>query len=64
MVTHKVSDALKVADRYIFLKDGALLFDGTGRELLRSDVPEIRVFVTEVRPQGPDCTEEQGGEHV
>ncbi|MDA8432189.1 MAG: ATP-binding cassette domain-containing protein [Nitrospiraceae bacterium] len=64
MVTHKVSDALKVADRYIFLKDGALLFDGTGRELLHSDIPGIRVFVAEVCPPGPDCAEEQGGKHV
>jgi phospholipid/cholesterol/gamma-HCH transport system ATP-binding protein len=53
MVTHKVSDALKVADRYIFLKDGSLLFDGTGSELLHSDIPEIRLFVSEVCYQGP-----------
>jgi phospholipid/cholesterol/gamma-HCH transport system ATP-binding protein len=54
MVTHKVSDALKVADRYIFLKDGSLLFDGNGRELLHSDIPEIREFVSEVCHQGPN----------
>jgi len=53
MVTHKVSDALKVADRFMFLKDGALLFDGNRQELLHTDIPEIRVFVDEVCEQGP-----------
>jgi len=48
MVTHKVSDAMKVADRFIFLKDGELLFDGTGQELLHTNIPEIKVFVGEV----------------
>jgi phospholipid/cholesterol/gamma-HCH transport system ATP-binding protein len=52
MVTHKVSDALKVADRFMFLKDGSLLFDGNAQELLHSEIPEIRVFVSEVRHQG------------
>lgn len=53
MVTHKVSDALKVADRFMFLKDGSLLFDGNSSALLHSDIPEIRVFVSEVNYQGP-----------
>jgi phospholipid/cholesterol/gamma-HCH transport system ATP-binding protein len=48
MVTHKVGDAMKVADRFIFLKDGELLFDGTGQELLHTNIPEIKVFLGEV----------------
>ncbi len=55
MVTHKVSDALKVADRFIFLKDGSLLFDGDSRGLLNTDAPEIRMFVEEINYQGPGC---------
>jgi len=49
MVTHKVSDAMKVADRFMFLKDGVLLFDGNGKELLHTAIPAIRAFVSEVR---------------
>ncbi len=53
MVTHKVSDAMKVADRFMFLKEGALLFDGNGQELFDTDIPEIRAFVGEARHHGP-----------
>jgi phospholipid/cholesterol/gamma-HCH transport system ATP-binding protein len=42
MVTHKVSDAMKVAGRFMFLKNGRLLFDGSSSELLRAEIPEIR----------------------
>ncbi len=47
MVTHKVSDAMKVAERFMFLKDGELLFDGKAGELLHSDIPDIKVFISE-----------------
>ncbi|MDA8077438.1 MAG: ATP-binding cassette domain-containing protein [Nitrospiraceae bacterium] len=53
MVTHKVSDALKVADRFIFLRNGSLLFDGNRHELLNSDHPDIMIFINEVCIQGP-----------
>ncbi len=53
MVTHKVSDALKVADRFIFLKNGELLFDGNEQELLRADVPDIKFFLSETSYHGP-----------
>jgi len=46
-VTHKVSDALKIADRFMFLREGALVFDGAGEDLLGSGVPEIGIFVSE-----------------
>ncbi|MDA8084459.1 MAG: ATP-binding cassette domain-containing protein [Nitrospiraceae bacterium] len=47
MVTHKVSDAMKVAGRFLFLKNGAVIFDGDGKALLGSEIPEIRFFATE-----------------
>lgn len=47
-VTHKVSDALKMADRFVFLRDGAVVFDGSGEGLLHSEVPEIKIFVSEM----------------
>jgi phospholipid/cholesterol/gamma-HCH transport system ATP-binding protein len=54
MVTHKVSDAIKVADRFMFLREGAVLFDGSRQELLHADVPGIRVFVQEAcAAEGP-----------
>jgi len=48
MVTHKVSDAMKVAGRFMFLKGGEVIFDGDGEGLKCSDIPEIRAFVSEV----------------
>ena len=53
MVTHKVSDAMKVADRFIFLKEGELLFDGNRQELLNADIPDVKFFIREMSPQGP-----------
>ena len=49
VVTHKVIDALKVAERFMFLKDGELRFDGSGKELVSSVDPEIRHFMSELR---------------
>ncbi len=48
IVTHKVADALKVAERFLFLKDGALLLDGDREQLLHSPIPEIRTFIKEL----------------
>ncbi|MGC2063727.1 MAG: ATP-binding cassette domain-containing protein [Thermodesulfovibrionales bacterium] len=48
MVTHKVSDAMKVADRFMFLKNGSAIFDGNKQQLLHSDIAEIQAFVSEV----------------
>lgn len=56
MVTHKVSDAMKVADRFMFLKDGELLFDGNSQELLHINIPDIKVFVSEIFHHGPSGT--------
>jgi phospholipid/cholesterol/gamma-HCH transport system ATP-binding protein len=48
IVTHKVFDALKVADRFMFLKEGELIFDGGRDDLLHSDMPDIRKFTNEL----------------
>ncbi|MCC6347125.1 MAG: ATP-binding cassette domain-containing protein [Nitrospirales bacterium] len=53
MVTHKVSDALKVADRFMFLKAGRVLFDGDRERLVRSTLPEIRMFMRELECLSP-----------
>jgi phospholipid/cholesterol/gamma-HCH transport system ATP-binding protein len=67
MVTHKVSDAMKVADRFMFLREGRVLFDGSRQELLRADVPEMRLFVQEAGAAGGPAVPMKyqcGGDHV
>lgn len=48
IVTHKVSDALKVAERFMFLKEGRIVFDGNRDELLHTVDPEIQMFMSEL----------------
>ncbi|OGW39285.1 MAG: hypothetical protein A2Y97_08580 [Nitrospirae bacterium RBG_13_39_12] len=48
IVTHKVFDALKVADRFIFLKDGEVVFDGNKEKLVKADIPDIKLFMEEL----------------
>jgi phospholipid/cholesterol/gamma-HCH transport system ATP-binding protein len=48
IVTHKVSDAIKVANRFMFLKEGMIIFDGDRDKLLHSTVPEIQMFISEL----------------
>jgi phospholipid/cholesterol/gamma-HCH transport system ATP-binding protein len=48
IVTHKVYDAIAVAERFIFLYSGKILFDGTRKQLLDTDIPEIRHFIKEL----------------
>ncbi len=49
IVTHKVFDAMKVAERFIFLKDGMLLFDGDREGIIHTDISEIHSFIEEIR---------------
>jgi phospholipid/cholesterol/gamma-HCH transport system ATP-binding protein len=49
IVTHKVFDALKVANRFLFLRDGKMLFDGDREQLLHSPLPEIQIFISELQ---------------
>jgi len=48
IVTHKVFDAMKVADRFMFLKDDMILFDGNKKELTNNPIPEIQEFIREL----------------
>jgi len=50
VVTHKVTDALKVAERFMFLKDGKIQLDGNRKELVGSADPDIQQFFSELRP--------------
>jgi phospholipid/cholesterol/gamma-HCH transport system ATP-binding protein len=53
IVTHKVFDALRLADRFMFLKNGSIMFDGNKDQLMRSSIPEIQVFLRELNPPLP-----------
>jgi phospholipid/cholesterol/gamma-HCH transport system ATP-binding protein len=49
IVTHKVSDAMKVADRFVFLKDGEVHFDGDKETFIHAPDEEIQAFITELQ---------------
>ena len=48
VVTHKVTDALKVANRFLFLHGGAVLLDGSKDELIHTTIPEVEAFLCEL----------------
>ena len=48
VVTHKISDALKIAERFMFLKNGSLIFDGEKEQLLNSELSDIKIFLNEL----------------
>ena len=48
LVTHKIYDAMRLADRFMFLKNGKIIFDGKREELIRSPIPEIQIYVREL----------------
>lgn len=48
IVTHKIADALKVSNRFMFLKDGMIIFDGDKNGLMHSVVPDINMFMKEL----------------
>jgi phospholipid/cholesterol/gamma-HCH transport system ATP-binding protein len=45
IVTHEILDALKLAKRFMFLKNGKILFDGTKEEMLHSDLSDLNIFL-------------------
>ncbi len=57
-VTHKVVDALKMAERFIFLHQGVIHFDGGKREFLASRDPEVQAFLNEFRYRADESSQE------
>lgn len=45
VVTHQITDAFRVSDRFIMLDEGEKIFDGTGKELLSSKDENIIKFL-------------------
>lgn len=48
IITHKVTDALKMADRFTFLKEGIMIFDGKKEQFIHTTLPELQVFLSEL----------------
>ncbi len=48
VVTHKVTDAVKVAERFMYLRDGTIAFDGGLDELVGTKDEELRRFINEI----------------
>jgi phospholipid/cholesterol/gamma-HCH transport system ATP-binding protein len=48
IVTHKVFDAFRLANRFMFLKGGTIVFDGNREAMLGSTIPEVRIFLREL----------------
>ena len=49
VVTHEILDALRLAKRFLFLKNGQILFDGTKEQLLSTEIPDLRLFLGDWR---------------
>ncbi len=48
IVTHKVTDAAKVAERYIFIRNGNIIFDGNIDELKKTKDEKLKIFINEL----------------
>jgi len=48
IVTHKVTDATKVAERYIYIRQGKIAFDGDIHQMRQADDVEFRKFINEL----------------
>lgn len=48
LVTHKVTDATKVAERYIYIRNGNIVFDGNLEALRNTSDRELRMFINEL----------------
>lgn len=48
LVTHKVTDATKVAERYIYIRNGNIVFDGPLQALKETSDRELRMFINEL----------------
>ncbi|NLE00405.1 MAG: ATP-binding cassette domain-containing protein [Fibrobacter sp.] len=45
VVTHEIFDALALATRFMFLKDGLIVFDGNKEEFLHSNISQLHEFL-------------------
>lgn len=48
IITHVVYVAWQLCDRFIFIKDGNIIFDGNKQELISKDIPAVKNFIKEL----------------
>jgi phospholipid/cholesterol/gamma-HCH transport system ATP-binding protein len=48
MVTHNVADAARIAERFLYLRDGRIAFDGDLAALKATDDPVFRRFIRNI----------------
>lgn len=48
IITHVVYVAWQLCERFIFLKDGKIIFDGNRKELISTDVSDVKNFIKEL----------------
>ncbi|WP_353683627.1 ATP-binding cassette domain-containing protein [Thermodesulfovibrio sp. 3907-1M] len=48
IITHMVYVAWQLCNRFIFLKDGYILFDGNREELIKTQIPVVKDFIKEL----------------
>jgi len=51
VVTHDIISALTVGDKFAFIHDGRIEFEGNREELLNSDVPALKEFLSQAAPK-------------
>jgi ABC-type transporter Mla maintaining outer membrane lipid asymmetry ATPase subunit MlaF len=49
VVTHQISDALELADKFIIIDSGTVAFDGTMIQLVESKDPKVMEFLEPFR---------------
>jgi ABC-type transport system involved in resistance to organic solvents, ATPase component len=48
IITHVVYVAWQLCNRFIFIKDGSIIFDGNKKELISTDIPAVKDFIKEL----------------
>jgi len=49
IVTHEIMDAVKLANRFMFLMGGKIIFDGTKQQMMKNDSQELIEFLGDWR---------------
>ncbi len=48
IITHVVYVAWQLCNRFIFIKEGSILFDGNKKELILTEIPAVKDFIKEL----------------
>jgi phospholipid/cholesterol/gamma-HCH transport system ATP-binding protein len=48
IITHVIYVAWQLCNRFIFLKEGQIIFDGNKDELIKTDISAVKDFIKEL----------------